>query len=168
MTTTVPTPPTAPTAKAEPAVSKSLSGGHFAPIAFPDDPSLPHLSRLFDPAWVSHSIEARLPQSYGAPERISIRHFIHSIGRRALVSYEASWSKGRYLPPEYFVAKTRGVNPIAFMRYPLDDRLPGLRDAAHPDGAIKLVNAHVLSMPARRARVQLIRYRPDIGRSCAI
>ena len=155
------TAPTAPTAKAEPAASRSFAGGHFAPIAFPEDPALPLMPRLFDPEWVCDAIQARLPGSYGAPERISIRHFNHSIGRRALVSYEVAWRKDRYLPPEYFVAKARGGEPIELTRYPVDDRLPGLLDAAHPDGAIKLVNAHVLSLPARRARVQLIRYRPE-------
>jgi len=37
---------------------------------------------------------------------------------------------------------------------------PGLVRAARSDTALGLVNEHVLSLPARRARVQLIRYRP--------
>lgn len=102
-----------------------------------------------------------MPDPYGAPERIRIHHFIHSIGRRALVSYEVSWPEDRYLPPEYFVLKTSAAGPIKLSRYPHDDRLPGLEMAAQPASTLELVNENVLVMPARRASVHLVRYRPE-------
>ena len=134
---------------------------YFQPVDLPDDSALPQLPKLFDSAWISQVLLEHLPKSYGAPERIRIHHFIHSIGRRALVSYEVSWPKERYLPPEYFVAKLIGHRPVELARYPMDSRLPGLVRAARPQGVLELANAHVLTMPARHARVQLIRYRPE-------
>lgn len=134
---------------------------YFKQVELPDDPSLPQLPKLFDSAWISQALLEHLPDSYGEPERISIHHFIHSIGRRALVSYEVSWPKERYLPPEYFVAKMNGRSPVELARYPVDSRMPGLVKAAEPNGVLEIVNKHVLTMPARRARVQLIRYRPE-------
>ena len=73
-----------------------------------------------------------LPESYGEPERIRIHHFNHSIGRRALVSYEVFWPKEQYLPPEYFVATIDRKGTIALNRFPRDTRLPGLAQAAVP------------------------------------
>lgn len=132
----------------------------FEPVELPDDPALPRMPRLFDSEWVCGAFQDQLRSDYGEPERIRIHHFIHSIGRRALVSYEVSWPGDRYLPPEYFVAETDGGD-ITLSRYPEDPKLPGLVQAAEPAGALDLANAHVLTMPARRARVQLIRYRPQ-------
>ena len=133
----------------------------FARVEFPEDAALPMLDRLFDAGWICAEIGERLPRHYGAPARIRLRHFIHSIGRRALASYELSWRRERYLPPEYFVAKTSGGGAFSMSRYPQDERLPGLQAAAQPGSALDRVNEHVLSMPVRRARVQLIRYRPE-------
>ena len=142
-------------------MSESADTRYFAPVELPQDAALPNLPLLFDPDWVCGAFRQRLPAHYGDPQRIGIRHFIHSIGRRALVSYEVAWDKERYLPPEYFVAKTNGSGPIELARFPADSRLPGLADAAAPDSALALANQHILTMPARRARVQLIRYRPE-------
>ncbi len=133
----------------------------FDQIELPADPALPRLAALFDAESISQTIQDHLPDSYGEPEHIRIHHFIHSIGRRALVSYEVSWPEERYLPPEYLVLKTSGAGPIELSRYPHDDRLPGLAMAAQPASTLDLVNAHVLGMPARRASVNLVRYRPE-------
>lgn len=134
---------------------------YFEQVELPQDPALPLLPALFDSEWVGGFVQDHLPDSFGEPEGIRIHHFIHSIGRRALVSYEVTWPADQYLPPEYFVAKTNGKGPIELSRYPLDSRLPGLVQAAQPTGALDLANEHVLTVPARRARVQLIRYRPE-------
>lgn len=134
---------------------------HVDQIGLPDDPALPQLRTLFDAGSISQIFQDQLPDAYGDPEHIRIHHFIHSIGRRALVSYEVSWPEDRYLPPEYFVLKTSSDGPIELSRYPHDHRLPGLKMAARPAGTVELVNAHVLLMPARHARVHLVRYRPE-------
>lgn len=134
---------------------------YFEKVELPEDPALPQLPALFDSAWVCGALLDRLPNFYGDPENVRIHHFIHSIGRRALVSYEVTWPADRFLPPEYFVAKTNGSGAVELSRYPRDSRLPGLAKAAQPAGVLELVNEHVLTVPARRARVQLIRYRPE-------
>ena len=134
---------------------------YFGQVELPDDPALPQLPTLFDSEWICAAFLEQLPADYGKPERISIHHFIHNIGRRAVVSYQVAWPADRYLPPEYFVAKTNGKGSVELARYPLDSRLPGLVAAAEPNGVLELANEHVLTMPARRARVQLIRYRPE-------
>lgn len=132
----------------------------FERLEFPADSKLPDLPKLFDPQWVWLMCESRLPADYGEPQRIRIRHFIHNIGSSATVSYEVGWPAERYLPPEHFVATVARDGSLTANRYPQDPRLPGLVRAARPDTALGLVNEHVLSLPARRARVQLIRYRP--------
>ena len=134
---------------------------YFEQVSLPEDPALPQLPLFFDSEWVCGAFLEHLPADYGEPERIRIHHFIHSIGRRALVSFEVHWPADRYLPPEYFVAKTNGDGAVELSRYPQDSRLPGLRKAAEPSGVLALANEHVFTMPARRARVQLIRYRPE-------
>ncbi len=134
---------------------------YFGQVELPDDPALPQLPTLFDAEWICAAFLEQLPADYGKPERISIHHFIHNIGRRALVSYQVAWRADRYLPPEYFVAKTNGKGSVELARYPQDSRLPGLATAAEPAGVLALANEHLLTMPARRVRVQLIRYRPE-------
>ncbi len=145
---------------AQPPVAPAVDK-YFADVHFPEDPALPHLPRLFQSDWICRAFQEQLPESHGEPASVRIRHFIHSIGKRALVSYEVTWRKDRYLPPEYFVAKASAKGAFELARYPLDVRLPGLMQAARPGSALELVNRHVLTMPARRARVQMIRYRPE-------
>lgn len=132
-------------------------GTVFERVELPDDPALPSLPKLFDYAWVCDSVQNGATAS---PRRIRIHHFIHSIASRATVSYEVQWPEDSFLPSDYYVATTRRDGRIDLRRYPDDQRLPGLADAVRPDTAIKIANNHVLTVPARRARVQLIRYRP--------
>ena len=133
---------------------------YFEAPEFPADPKLPELPKLFDSHWVWRNCQAHLPTAYADPRQIRIHHFIHNIGKCATVSYELGWPQEQYLPAEYFVATIGRNGRQTVNRYPLDQRLPGLVQAASPDTALRLVNEHVLSVPARRARVQLIRYRP--------
>ena len=138
----------------------AAAGRHFEAPVFPADPKLPDLPKLFDHEWVWGNCQAQLPAGHVDPRRIRIHHFIHNIGSSATVSYEIDWREDSYLPAEYFVATVRRNGRINVSRYPQDQQLPGLERAARPDEALRLVSAHVLSVPARRARVQLIRYRP--------
>ncbi len=132
----------------------------FDAPAFPADARLPQLPRLFDPQWLWQSFSQQLDDPREAPKRIRIRHFIHSIGRSAIVSYELEWHEHAYLPNDTFVAALGRENAPKVTRFPDDERLPGLAEAACPEAALRLVNDTVLTVPARRARVQLIRYRP--------
>lgn len=132
-------------------------GTVFERVELPDDPGLPSLPKLFDFAWVCGTVQNRARTQ---ARRIRIHHFIHSIGNSATVSYEVEWPEDIFLPSDYYVAKTGRDGRIDIRCYPDDQRLPGLADAARPDRAIQIMNDHVLTVPARRARVQLIRYRP--------
>ena len=138
----------------------TVASPFFERVEFPDDPALPQLPSLFDPEWVWPQIQPLAAGQLHRPGRVRIHHFMHSIGSSATVSYELEWPEDAYLPSEYFVATTRRNGSVQIQRYPEDRRLPGLVDAARPESAIRLANTHVLTMPARRARVQLIRYRP--------
>ena len=133
---------------------------HFEAPDFPADPKLPDLPKLFDLAWVWGNCQAQLPAQVGDFRQIRIHHYIHNIGSSATVSYAIDLPDDLYLPAEYFVATLRRNGALAINRYPQDERLPGLARAARPDDALRLVNERVLTVPARRARVQLIRYRP--------
>ena len=141
-------------------IQAAVSRPHFEAPEFPADPNLPELPRLFDPEWVWGNCQAQLPAGHGDPRQIRIHHFIHNIGNSATVSYEIDLPEELYLPAEYFVATLRRDGNLSVNRYPQDPRLPGLAGAARPDSALRLVSQHVLTVPARRARVQLIRYRP--------
>ena len=44
-------------------------------------------------------------------------------------------------------------------RYSEDPYLPGLNEAVSVEPALRLVNNHVLSVPARRIRVDMVKYR---------
>ena len=132
----------------------------FPQVEFPDDPGLKDLPRLFDPEWL-WQVWGRLAGPAGRePERMGIRHFIHSPGRSAMVSYEVEWHAEDYLPPRQMVVRTAKDRPVEGHVYPEDSRLPGLVEAADPELAVRLVNRYVLIVPARSARVETIRYRP--------
>lgn len=129
-------------------------------ISFPDDPALPGLSMLFDSEWLWLTCQGEFGLADTVPEVINIRQFSHSQGRRALVSYVVDWPEEEYLPSEHFVARLERGKAIELFQFPNDDRLPGLKEAANPEGAVRLLNKYVLGIGARRARVEVIRYRP--------
>lgn len=128
---------------------------------FLEDANLPELANLFDRDWVWAAFHQQFNQDATAPpRRFRLRQFVHSPGRTAFARYEVQWSPDAYLAPRQFVARLEKGNGSECFLYPADDRLPGLRDVADPHRALRLVNTHVLSVPGRRARVQLVTYRP--------
>ena len=139
--------------------SSPTTASLYPEVDFPEDPGLRELPKLFDAEWVRWAY-----QQFGAqnpnPHRIRIRQFSHSLGRTAIVGYEVEWQPDEYIPSEYFGVKVERDEPIELFRYPDDHYLPGLSEAARPDTVHKLLNRYVLAMPHRRARVELIRYRP--------
>lgn len=135
-------------------------GIRFPQVEFPDDPGLKDLPRLFDPEWVWQAGGQETGHPHTEPERMGIRHFIHNPGRSAMVSYEVEWHLEDYLPPRQMVVRTGKDRSVEAHVYPEDHRLPGLVEAADPELAVRLVNRHVLFVPARSARVETIRYRP--------
>ena len=132
----------------------------YPQIEFPDDPGLIELPRLFDPAWVWETLCRQLGRPDNDPQCIRIRQFSHSWGRSAIVSYEVEWDPDDYLPSLHFSVRLDRDRPAEVFQYPDDPLLPGLREAADPETALRLLKKHVLPIGARRARVEVIRYRP--------
>ena len=132
----------------------------YIQLAFPDDPGLPELPKLFDHEWAMRAYGQRFEDSLPDPSAIRIRQFAHSRGRSAIVSYELEWDSEEYLPSQSFAIRIEKDRPAELFRYPDDRVLPGLSEVAHPETALALINRHVLSVRARRVRVQLVRYRP--------
>ncbi len=132
----------------------------YPPVEFPNDPALPELPGLYDPEWIWGAYEQRNGRQEVSPQRIRVRELSHSPGRTAQVSYEAQWHEDDYLPSQVFTIRIERGQPAELFQYPEDRTLPGLAEAAHPDGALRLLNQHVLAIPARRVRVELVRYRP--------
>ncbi|MCY3896712.1 MAG: aminoglycoside phosphotransferase family protein [Chloroflexi bacterium] len=129
-------------------------------VEYPSDRSLAGLTRLFDGAWVWEAYCGAFGRSAANPEQIRVRQFSHSPGRGALASYVLDWEEDAYLPPEDFSVKITGNMAAEVWRFPHDRQLPGLADAAAPDTALKLLNRYVHAIPARRVRVEVVRYRP--------
>ena len=128
-------------------------------VVFSPDRELALLPKVFDPDWVWNLFRDRHEVTESPPERLRVREFSHSPGRAAQVSYEVHWPEEEFLPWEIFTVAVRPGDRIETTRYPEDGKLPGLSAAADPEGAVGLVNRHVLALPVRRARVELIRYR---------
>ena len=78
----------------------------------------------------------------------------------AVVTYEVEWPDEAYLPNERFTFHLARGGSLRITRFLEDDHLPGLGDACNPESAQRLVSRHVLAMPPRRLRVQVVRYRP--------
>jgi len=128
-------------------------------VEFPPDPALAKLDLLLEPNWVWERL-AGICSPLPPPQRLQIREFSHSPGRRAQVCYTLQWPEAAYLPERIFTIRlVPGHEPEAF-EYRDDPDLPGLSEAADPEGALRLINEHVLAVPVRRATVELIRYRP--------
>lgn len=125
------------------------------------DRSLTDLPNLLDGGWVWQEYRARFGDEWdSAPHRFRVRQFSHDPGRRAVVSYVAEWDPEEFIPDEQFAVELRRGKAASLYRYPDDPHLPGLNEAASVESALRLVNRHVLSIPARRARVDMVRYRP--------
>jgi len=125
-----------------------------------EDRSLAGLSRLFDGEWVWRTYCSQFGEPELSPRQIRIRQLSHNPGRRAVVSYVAEWPDDDYVPPEQFAFEIARGEDAKLYRYPEDPHLPGLSEAASVEGAARLLNKYVLSFPARRLRVDMVRYRP--------
>ncbi len=125
-----------------------------------EDEELDRFSSLFNGRWVWREYRSQFGELYGTPYRIRIRQVSHDPGRRAVVSYIAEWHLDEFLPEEQFALEIRRGRDVSVYRYPEDPHLPGLKEAASVEPALKLLNRHVLSVPARRLRVDMVRYRP--------
>ena len=129
-------------------------------VNFPRDSSLAELERAFDGGWVWDAYCREFGQPAASPQVLRIRQFSHTPGRGAIVGYVVDWAPDAYLPPQDISLRVVRGGAAEISRFPDDRTLPGLADAARPDSALRLVNRHVLKIPARRIRVEAVRYRP--------
>ena len=125
-----------------------------------EDGGLDAFPRLFEGHHVWREYCSRFDERRDSPYRIRIRQLSHDPGRRAIVSYVAEWHPDDFQPDAQFAIEVRRDRDISVYRYPDDPSLPGLSEAASVESALKLVNRHVLAVPARRIRVDMVRYRP--------
>lgn len=125
-----------------------------------EDIALKGLPGLFDGDWVWQEYCAKFGER-SAPDHIRVRQLSHDPGRRAVVSYVVEWHPDEFIPPEQFAFELRRDRDAELYRYPEDPHLPGLSEAASVESALRLLNRHVLAVPARRVRVDMVRYRPS-------
>ena len=131
----------------------------YPEVAF-EDHDLPGVGDLFIGNWVWEAYRSQVGETESNPYRIRVRQLSHTPGRRMTVTYLAEWDPDEFIPPESFVVELDRDRPARLFRYPEDPRLPGLSEAASAESALRLVNRHVLAVPARRIRVDMVRYRP--------
>ena len=133
----------------------------YPQASFPEDHSLAGLHQLFDGEWVWETYRSQVGDREISPRQIRIRQFSHLPGRYVVVTYVMEWRRDEYIPSEQFTLRLERGKPVELFRYPDDHHLPGLKRAAHPETAARLINRYVLSIPTRYpVRVYLIRYRP--------
>ena len=125
-----------------------------------DDRDLRGIANLFIGDWVWRAYRSRIGETETDPYRIRVRQLSHTPGRRMTVTYLAEWDPDEFIPPESFVIELDRDQSVKLFRYPEDPHLPGLSEAASAESALRLVNKYVLAVPARRLRVDMVRYRP--------
>ena len=125
-----------------------------------EDRDLRGIANLFVGDWVWQAYCSQVGEPESNPHRIRIRQLSYTPGRRMTVTYMAEWDPDEFIPPESFVVELYRDRPARLFRYPEDPHLPGLNEAASAESALRLVNRYVLAVPARRLRVDMVRYRP--------
>ena len=128
-------------------------------VSLPEDSDLDGFSRLFDADWVWRAYGSWFGQPELPPQRLRLRQLSYNPRRRAVVTYAAEWLRGEFVTQEPFAIELARDQPARLFRYPQDPNLPGLIDAASAPAATKLLNTHVFTVPVRRVRVDVVRYR---------
>ena len=129
------------------------------PVDLPEDRDLAGFSHLFDGEWVWGAYASWLGRPEVAPERLRLRQLSYNPRRRAVVTYAAEWLHDDFVTQERFAIELARDQPTRVFRYPEDPNLPGLAAVASAAAATKLLNQHVFTIPVRRVRVDVVRYR---------
>ena len=129
-------------------------------VTLPEDAELAGFSDLFDREWLWGAYCTWFGQPEDPPHRLRQRQLSYNPRRRAIVTCAAEWLHDEFIRQEPFAIELAHGQPARLFRYPHDPYLPGLSDAASPDTACSLLNAHVFEIPVRRVRVNAVRYRP--------
>ena len=115
---------------------------------------------LRDVDWAWRRYCERYGQHADEPESVRALEITQVRGRRARATYEAEWPEDVYIPNQRFTLERDAGEEVRVYRFPDDPELPGLAAAADPEAALDLVKRHVMSIPPRRIRVEVVRYRP--------
>ncbi len=103
-------------------------------------------------------------REHGKPEadplEVQVLEISRVRGGTARATYEAEWPEDVYIPNQRFTLLQEEAGEVRVFRFPDDPDLPGLASAADPATALTLVKKHVMSIPPRRIRVEVVRYRP--------
>lgn len=103
-------------------------------------------------------------REHGKPEADPLEVRVLEISRvrggTARATYEAEWPEDVYIPNLRFTLLQEEAGTVRVFRFPDDPDLPGLASAANPETALTLIKKHVMSIPPRRIRVEVVRYRP--------
>ena len=103
-------------------------------------------------------------REHGKPEADPLEVRVLEISRvragTARATYEAEWPEDVYIPNLRFTLLREEAGTVRVFRFPDDPDLPGLASAANPETALTLIKKHVMSIPPRRIRVEVVRYRP--------
>ena len=129
-------------------------------LGSPSDSESADLDELLDAGWAWRAYCQEFGGHEFEPHEVTVVQFNHTPGRRATVLYEAEWPPDVYIPSEQFTLRKEPGEPAQIFRFPEDPDLPGLASAVFPETAHELIKGHVLALPPRRMRVDVVRYRP--------
>ena len=129
-------------------------------LGSPSDSESADLDELLDAGWAWRAYCQEFGEHEFEPHEVTVVQFNHTPGRRATVLYEAEWPLDVYIPSEQFTLRKEPGEPAQIFRFPEDPDLPGLASAVFPETAHELIKGHVLALPPRRMRVDVVRYRP--------
>ena len=129
-------------------------------LGSPSDSESADLDELLDAGWAWRAYCREFGGHEFEPHEVTVVQFNHTPGRRATVLYEAEWPPDVYIPSEQFTLRKEPGEPAQIFRFPEDPDLPGLASAVFPETAHELIKGHVLALPPRRMRVDVVRYRP--------
>ena len=141
-------------------MSESRAAIPIYPEVSYEDRDLRGIDDLFIGERVWEAYRSQVGETETNPYRIRVRQLSHTPGRRMTVTYLAEWDPDEFIPPESFVVELERDRSARLFRYPEDPHLPGLSEGASAESALRLVNRYVLAIPARRLRVDMVRYRP--------
>ena len=129
-------------------------------------PTVEHVAGTFDDGdlrdvdWAWRTYCSKYGQHPNEPESVRVLEISRVRGRAARATYEAEWPEDVYIPNQRFTLERNAGDEVRVYRFPDDPELPGLAAAADPETALELVKRHVMSIPPRRIRVEVVRYRP--------
>ena len=115
---------------------------------------------LFDVDWAWDAYCGVFGRQEQEPLNVRVLEATQVPGRRARATYEIEWPEDVYIPNQQFTVQRDEGQRAQVFRFPDDPELPGLAQVCDPEAAMGLIKKHVMTIPPRRIRAEVIRYRP--------